>query len=68
MDYSSYELDFSEEGRRRVYAFSYIRGYSRRQYLHFVDSQDFATTIREHIRLAHQSRHNLSLYNMKVRA
>jgi transposase len=50
MDYSTYDLDFSEEGRRRVYAFSYVLGYSRRQYLRFVESQDFATTVREHIR------------------
>jgi transposase len=50
MDYSTYDIDFTSEGRRRVYAFSYILGYSRRQYLHFVDSQDFATTIRQHIR------------------
>lgn len=50
MDYSSYDLDFTDEGRRRVHAFSYVLGYSRRQYLHFVESQDFATTIREHIR------------------
>ena len=50
MDYSTYDLDFTIEGRRRVYAFSYVLGYSRRQYLHFVESQDFATTIREHIR------------------
>jgi transposase len=50
MDYSTYDLDFTSEGRRRVYAFSYVLGYSRRQYLHFVDSQDFATTIRQHIR------------------
>lgn len=50
MDYSTYDLDFTDEGRRRVYAFSYILGYSRRQYLHFVESQDLATTIREHIR------------------
>src|SRR5271157_2721843 len=48
MDYSTYDLDFTNEGRRRVYAFSYVLGYSRRQYLHFVESQDFATTIREH--------------------
>jgi len=33
-----------------VYAFSYVLGYSRRQYLHFVEAQDFATTVREHIR------------------
>src|SRR5215472_9787362 len=50
MDYSTYDLDFTVEGRRRVHAFSYVLGYSRRQYLHFVDSQDFATTIRQHIR------------------
>jgi len=50
MDYGTYELDFSREGRRRVNAFSYVLGYSRRQYLHFVDAQDFETTIREHIR------------------
>ena len=50
MDYSTYDLDFTVEGRRRVYAFSYVLGYSRRQYLHFVESQDFATTVREHIR------------------
>ena len=50
MDYSTYDLDFTVEGRRRVHAFSYVLGYSRRQYLHFVESQDFATTVREHIR------------------
>jgi transposase len=50
MDYSSYDIDFTSEGRRRVHAFSYMLGYSRRQYLHFVESQDFATTIRQHIR------------------
>jgi transposase len=50
MDYSTYDLDFSDEGRRRVHAFSYVLGYSRRQYLHFVESQDFAATVREHIR------------------
>ena len=50
MDYSTYDLDFTDAGRRRVYAFSYVLGYSRRQYLHFVEAQDFATTVREHIR------------------
>jgi transposase len=49
MDYATYDIDFSDEGRRRVSAFSYVLGYSRRQYLHFVESQDFTTTIREHI-------------------
>jgi transposase len=50
MDYSTYEIDFSSEGRRRVHAFSYILAYSRRQYVRFVESQDFTTTVREHIR------------------
>ncbi|MGH9579589.1 MAG: IS21 family transposase [Terriglobales bacterium] len=50
MDYSSYDIDFTEEGRRRVHLFSYLLGYSRRLYLHFVDCQDFTTTIREHVR------------------
>jgi transposase len=50
MDYSPYDIDFTVEGRRRVYAFSYVLGYSRRQYLHFVEAQDLATTVREHIR------------------
>ncbi len=50
MDYSSFDIAFTEEGRRRVYAFSYILGYSRRRYLRFVEGQDFATTVREHVR------------------
>jgi transposase len=50
MDYSPFDIDFAEEGRRRVYAFSYILCYSRRRYLRFVESQDFATTVREHVR------------------
>jgi transposase len=50
MDYATYEIDFTEEGRRRVNLFSYVLSYSRRQYLHFVESQDFETTMREHVR------------------
>ncbi len=50
MDYATYEIEFTEEGRRRVNLFSYVLGYSRRQYLRFVESQDFETTIREHVR------------------
>ena len=49
MDYSPYEIDFTVEGRRRVHAFSYILAYSRRQYVRFVENQDFVTTIREHV-------------------
>ena len=52
MDYSTYDIDFTEEGegRRRVYLFSYVLSYSRRAYMRFVETQDFATTIREHVR------------------
>jgi len=50
MDYSTYTLDFTSEGRRRVHLFGYVLGYSRRQYLHFVEQQDFETTVREHLR------------------
>jgi transposase len=50
MDYSTYDIDFTGEGRRRVHLFSYLLSYSRRQYLHFVESQDLPTTLREHVR------------------
>lgn len=50
MDYSPFEIDFLSEGKRRVYAFSYILGYSRRRYVRFVESQDFTTSVREHVR------------------
>lgn len=49
-DYSVHDLDFADEGRRRVYLFNYILGYSRRAYLRWVESMDFETTVREHIR------------------
>ena len=39
---------FILDGRQRVYLFSYILAWSRRQYLCFTESQDFATTIRHH--------------------
>jgi transposase len=49
MDYSPFDIDFTEEGKRRVHAFSYILSYSRRRYLRFVEHQDFTTTVREHV-------------------
>jgi len=39
MDWSTYTLDFTQEGRRRVELFSYILGYSRRQYIRFTERQ-----------------------------
>lgn len=50
MDWASYEMNFTIEGKRRVHLFSYILGYSRRQYIHFTESMDFETTIRQHIK------------------
>jgi len=50
MDYAVHDIDFTAEGRRRVSLFSYILGHSRRQYLRFVESQDMATTLSEHMR------------------
>ena len=53
MDHGVYDLDFEREGRRRVYLFSYLLGYSRRQYLRFVESMDLTTTLREHVHAFH---------------
>ena len=53
MDHGVYDIDFTREGRRRVYLFSYLLGYSRRQYLHFVESMDLPTTVREHVHAFH---------------
>ena len=50
MDYAVYDLEFTDEGRRRVNLFSYVLGYSRRQYLRFVEAQDFDTTVPQHVR------------------
>jgi transposase len=49
MDFGVYDLDFTREGRRRVYLFSYLLAYSRRQYLRWVESMDLLTTLREHV-------------------
>jgi len=53
MDYGIYDIDFTREGRRRVYLFSYVLGYSRRQYLRFVEAMDLPTTMREHVQAFH---------------
>jgi transposase len=49
MDYATYTIALTEEGPRRVQLFSYLLGYSRRQYLRFVERQDFDTTLRQHV-------------------
>jgi transposase len=53
MDFGVYDIDFTREGRRRIYLFSYLLGYSRRQYLRWVESMDLLTTLREHVRAFH---------------
>jgi transposase len=50
MDWATYEINFTAQGKRRVNLFSYILGYSRRQYIYFTESMDFETTIRQHIK------------------
>ncbi len=47
MDWSTYTLDFTQEGRRRVELFSYILSYARRQYIQFTERQDSETTARQ---------------------
>ena len=37
----------------QVYLFSYLLGYSRRQYLRWVESMDLLTTLREHVHAFH---------------
>jgi transposase len=49
MDYATYTIAFTETGPQRVQLFSYLLGWSRRQYLRFVLRQDLATTLREHV-------------------
>lgn len=50
MDWATYEINFTAQGKRRVNLFSYLLGYSRRQYIQFTESMDFETTIRQHIK------------------
>jgi len=42
MDWATYTIDFTQEGRRKVQLFSYVLGYSRRQYIHFTASAEVA--------------------------
>jgi len=53
MDFGVYDIDFVREGRRRVYLFSYLLAYSRRQYLRWVEAIDLVTTLREHVHAFH---------------
>ena len=48
MDWSPYTLKLRSGGKLKVVCFSYILGFSRRQYLDFVLRRDFYTLIRRH--------------------
>lgn len=48
MDWSPYTIRFSKTGKTNVLCFSYILGFSRRQYVDFVLTRDFHTLIRRH--------------------
>ena len=48
MDWSPYTIRFTRVGKQTVQCFSYILGYSRRQYIDFTERHDFYTLIRRH--------------------
>ncbi|NOR22966.1 MAG: IS21 family transposase, partial [Desulforhopalus sp.] len=48
MDWSPYTIDFTDTGRTKLNCFSYILGFSRRQYIDFTPRRDFHTLIRRH--------------------
>jgi transposase len=49
MDWSPYTIDFTKNGKDAVLCFSYILGFSRRQYIDFTAHRDFFTLIRRHV-------------------
>jgi len=49
MDWSPYTIRFKKSGAMRVQCFSYILGFSRRQYIDFTPRRDFFTLIRRHL-------------------
>jgi len=49
MDWSPYKIAFTRDGLRQVLCFSYILGFSRRQYIDFTTDRRFFTLIRRHI-------------------
>ena len=48
MDWSPYKIPFSRTGKTEMLCFSYILGFSRRQYIDFTLTRDFHTLIRRH--------------------
>ncbi len=47
-DWSPYTIDFTKAGRQTVKCFSLVLSFSRRQYIHFGEREDFYTLIRQH--------------------
>ena len=48
MDWSAYTINFTRTGKMQVLCFSYILGFSRRQYIDFTHDRKFFTLIRRH--------------------
>ena len=48
MDWSPYTIPFTQSGKGQVQCFSYILGFSRRQYIDFTTRHDFYSLIRRH--------------------
>jgi len=48
MDWSPYTIPFTRSGKGTVQCFSYILGFSRRQYIDFTTHRDFYSLIRRH--------------------
>ncbi len=48
MDWSPYTIPFTRTGKGTVQCFSYILGFSRRQYIDFTTRRDFYSLIRRH--------------------
>lgn len=48
MDWSPYTLKFTRTGKAQVQCFSYVLGFSRRQYIDFTVRHDFYSLIRRH--------------------
>ena len=48
MDWSPYTIPFTRSGKSQVQCFSYILGFSRRQYIDFTIRHDFYSLIRRH--------------------
>jgi transposase len=48
-DWSPYTIPFIDTGPAKVRCFSFVLGYSRRQYIHFCEHEDLLTLMRHHV-------------------